>query len=99
MATETRTIQKKPFIDRVRPHVVFYGDMTIRSLASFLAIVILFGILSIFIDLPLWARLSIAFVIGIGFSPLFNKITLADRILSKYEKFLNKVFKLNMRDN
>jgi len=80
---------------RFRSIMVMYLDILIRSLVSFVFVGILFSIFLIWALHITWIIvLPLVFISSIFISPFLMKIKLAEKIVSYYEDFLNKVFKL-----
>jgi dolichol kinase len=78
-----------------RKHLVDYTDLVVRGLIAFFVIgVFLFVVLVGFLKMKAVYMLPIAFIGSILLSPLLSKIKLGEKIVSKYEKFLRKTFKL-----
>lgn len=80
---------------KFRRMIVFYLDILVRSLIAFVFIgvgsfIFLVGLLKIKVIYVL----PVTFLITIFISPLLSRIRVSEKLLNKYEFFLNKSFKL-----
>lgn len=78
----------------VRTHIVNYMDAVIRGLLAFFV----FGIGSYlilvgFFHMKAIYTLPVIFLVSIGASPFLSKIRLGERVLIKYEKWLERFAK------
>lgn len=78
---------------KYRDLLIVYFDMTIRGLLSFFIVGIgLFLLLVGVFHLNTIAVIIIAFLVSIAISPLFSKIRVAEKLINKYENWLNKIW-------
>jgi len=78
---------------RYRNLMVIYLDGTIRGLLSFFIVGIgLFLLLVGVFHLNTIAVIIVAFLVSILISPLFSKIRVAEKLITKYEAWLNKIW-------
>ena len=84
--------EEKP--SNMRSWIVLYLDMIIRGLIAFSVIGIGFFVLLVgFLKMKVIYMLPIAFVTSILISPFLSKVRLGERVLTKYENLLKKLFK------
>lgn len=86
--------QRSQNLDNLRKWIVFYGDIAIRGVISFIIMISLLAIIRVFFNISIVVSLIIAFIVSIAIAPLFSKIKVADKVVDKYIMFLNKLFKL-----
>lgn len=78
--------------NKYREVIIFYFDMLIRGLISFIVVGFLLTLILLQFHTPLLWILIIAFCISILISPLFMRIKLGERFLNWYESKLNQAF-------
>ena len=72
---------------------IFYLDSVIRGLIAFFSVgVLLTLILVVFLKMKFVWILPISFVVSILISPFLSRITLGERLLNGYTKWLEKTF-------
>lgn len=92
---DPKNSQENPNLNSVfRQKLIIYMDNILRGLISFAVVGIgLFVILTGFLHVKIYWVLPIAFFCSILISPLLSKIHLGERLLLKYESWLNKLVK------
>jgi len=78
-----------------RASIINYMDIVFRSLIAFIFIGILGSL--IFMGIFKWKIyivFPIIFLLSVAVSPMLSKIKIAEKIMIKYENWLNKIFKL-----
>jgi len=79
--------------NKYREVIIFYFDMMIRGLISFIFVGFILTLILLQFHTPLLWILIIAFCISILISPLFMKIKLGEKFLTWYESRLDSAFK------
>lgn len=86
--------QRSQNLDNLKKWIVFYGDIAIRGVISFIIIIFLMAIIRVYFNIPIVVSLIIAFMVSIAITPLFARVKVAEKIVDKYISYLNKIFKL-----
>lgn len=94
METDTQQEKSTSFKDKLRNILIFYGDLTIRGLVSLVVIAFFMAIISVAFHIKsLIIKFVLAFMVSIVLSPLYGRIRLMEKIVDKYDNYLNNLFK------
>jgi hypothetical protein len=93
MQSQIQKEQKTQNEDKFRKFVIFYFDGAIRGLIAFFTIGILcYLFFGVWLKMPVYFILPIAFLLSIFISPLLVRIRLGEFFVSYYEKLLLRLY-------
>lgn len=72
--------------------IVFYLDITLRSLVAFAISLVLLSILKGYFNMSIIWVIVCSFALSIMITPFLSKIRLGNYLLNKYKGFLNRTF-------
>jgi len=92
---DQQNLEKIAKLDNIRQTLINYVDIVIKGIIAFFGIGVLVSILLVgYLKWKIYIVIPIIFGLSVLITPLLSKIRVGEFIFQKYEKWLEKTFKL-----